>query len=190
MAATPTDDLEAGVQIARAFAAYDIPYAIGGALAYGQFGIPRATNAVDVNVFVMPDRLGDVVVALRSLGIEVDEPAARHAAEHEGLIVLHFGWFRIDVFTPSIDFSWEAGRTRVLQQVDGEAVWFLSAEALRVFKLRFFRGKDVVDLERLLAVSGEHIDTAYVRQRVVELLAEDDLRIAAWDRLCRTMIPH
>lgn len=184
MDSPPVDALDAGLRIARAFEAFAVPYAIGGALAYGQYGVPRATNDVDVNVFVDSDRLDDVVAALRSVSVSVDDSAARLAAEREGLIVLYYEWFRIDVFTPSIDFSWEAARTRVSHRIDGEAVWFLSAEALCVFKLMFFRGKDVVDLERLIAVSGGDIDLAYVRAQIVSILGEEDSRVETWDRIC------
>jgi hypothetical protein len=183
---TPPDDaFEAGIQVAQAFERHAVPYALGGALAYGQYGIPRATNDVDVNVFVGPDELAEVFGALRTLGITIDETAARAASEEQGLIVLRFGGFRLDVFTPSIEFSWEAGRTRVQQTVDGISVWFLSVEALCVFKLLFFRGKDIVDLERLVAVSGNAIDAAYVRDHIVAMLGADDPRVARWDALWR-----
>src|SRR5581483_7418408 len=51
----PADAFEAALAIARALDTAGIPYALGGALAYGQYGIPRATNDVDVNVFVPPE---------------------------------------------------------------------------------------------------------------------------------------
>lgn len=181
----PGDAFEAGMLVAQALEQHGVPYALGGALAYGQYGIPRATNDVDVNVFVETDQLGDVFAALRSLGVVVDDVAARTAAEREGLIVLRLAAFRLDVFTPSIDFAWEAERTRVRQRVGDADVWFLSAEALCVFKLLFFRGKDVVDLERLIAVHGRALDVAYVRQHVVDMLGGDDPRVATWDRLWR-----
>jgi hypothetical protein len=180
---TPGDAFEAGIQVAQALEAEGIAYALGGALAYGQYGIPRATNDVDVNVFVGPAELGTVFAALRTLGITIDDAAARAASAQEGLMVLQYGLFRLDVFTPSIEFSWEAGRTRVQHGVDGLRVWFLSVEALCVFKLLFHRGKDVVDLERLIAVQGGAIDAAYVRARVAGMLGEDDPRVATWDRL-------
>jgi hypothetical protein len=185
----PQDAFEAGILVARTFAAHRISYALGGALAYGQYGIPRATNDIDVNVFVQPSDFGIVLAALRSLGISVDDDAARAAADREGLIVLRFGDYRLDVFTPSIAFSWEAERTRVRHVVDGTDVWFLSAEALCVFKLLFFRGKDVVDLERLIAVQGDAVDAAYVRQQMVTMLGADDPRVATWDRICREHHP-
>jgi hypothetical protein len=119
-----------------------------------------------------------------------DPIAARAAAEREGLIVLWLGPFRIDVFTPSIDFSWEAERTRKCVRIGDTDVWFLSAEALCVFKLLFFRGKDVVDLERLIAVQGAAVDAPYVRARIVEMLGDDDPRVATWDRLWREHGPQ
>jgi hypothetical protein len=180
---SPSDAFEAGILIARTLATHGVSYALGGALAYGQYGIPRATN--DVNVFVGPQELDTVFAALRSLGVEVDDPSARRAADREGLIVLRLGDYRIDVFTPSIPFAWEAERTRVAHRVEGSDVWFLSAEALCVFKLLFFRGKDVVDLERLIAVQGAAIDAAYVRTQIASMLGDDDARVATWDRIWR-----
>lgn len=181
----PTDAFEAGIRIARALADHAVPYALGGALAYGQYGIPRATNDVDVNVFVDPDQLGEVFKALGTLGIVIDEDAARAASAAEGLIVLRYGLFRLDVFTPSIDFSWEAGRTRVQHVVDDARIWFLSVEALCVFKLLFFRSKDQVDLERLIAVQRTGIDAAYVRAQIVAMMGPEDPRVGCWDALWR-----
>jgi hypothetical protein len=186
----PTDAFELGIALAQALEGHGVEYALGGALAYGQYGIPRATNDVDVNVFVAPDGLAPVFEALRALDVPVDEAAARAAAQDEGLFVVRLGGYRIDVFTPSIDFSWEAARTRVRHEVEGARVWFLSAEALAVFKLLFFRAKDLVDLERLIAVQGGAVDVAYVRARIVEMLGEEDPRVEAWDRLCAENMPE
>ena len=186
---TPTDSFEAGIRVAEALESHGISYALGGALAYGQYGIPRATNDIDVNVFVPLEGLDPVFDALRTLGIAVDAAVARDAADREGLIVLRYGPFRLDVFTPSIPFSWEAEKTRVRHTVDGVGVWFLAAEALCVFKLFFFRGKDIVDLERLIAVQGRALDAAYVRAQIVAMLGVDDPRVTTWDRLWREHDP-
>jgi hypothetical protein len=179
----PTDAFDAGVRIAGALEQHGVSYALGGALAYGQYGIPRATNDVDVNVFVDPTSLAPVVAALRSLGIDIKDETARKQAEAEGMFIVRWADMRVDVFTPSISFAWEAERTRVRHTIDGVGVWFLSAEALCVFKLLFFRGKDVVDLERLIAVQGKAVDGGYVRARLVEMMGPDDPRVATWDRL-------
>ncbi len=147
--------------------------------------MPRATNDVDLNVFVRPEELGAVVGALRALGIPVDAGEAVRRAASDGVFTAGWGLFRVDLFTPSIEFSWEAERTRVRESVgDGEA-WFLSAEALCVFKPLFFRGKDRVDLERLVGVQGSAVDAAYVRRWIVDMVGADDPRVAEWDRICR-----
>jgi hypothetical protein len=56
----PNDPLEAGLALAAAFEAAGISYALDGALAYGIWGIPRATLDVDINIFVDGDELGEV----------------------------------------------------------------------------------------------------------------------------------
>lgn len=180
---TPADPLEAGLALASAFDAKDIPYALGGALAYGLWAVPRATVDVDVNVFVEDAALGDVLDALTELGLSFDPAQARQENAVRGMFVARYGIFRIDVFTPSIDFAWEAMRTRVAKDVAGQSVWFLSAEALAVFKLLFFRPKDIVDLQRLLAVQGKRLDAAYVRKHLAAMMGEDDDRVAKWDEL-------
>jgi len=180
--APPRDAFDAGLTIAAALESAAIPYCLGGALAYGQYGIPRATKAVDVNVFLEPDRISPALLALERIGVRFSDDPIRDARA-EGLIVGHWHGYRVDVFTPSIDFSWEAQRTARTFELEGQHVAFLSAEALSVFKLLFFRGKDLVDLERLVAVSADDLDGGYVRAHIVAMMGEDDERSRAWDRI-------
>ncbi len=184
------DAAEAGTRIARALEAAGIDYALGGALALGAHGVPRGTLDVDVNVFAEESDLPRVFAALRALGIEIAKDTAMARARRDGMFVGRWDGMRIDVFTPSIPFSLEAARTRVqIAAPDGGADWFLSAEALTVFKLLFARAKDFVDLERLLAVQGDRLDRAYVRRWIADMMGEQDERTARWDELCRTFPP-
>lgn len=41
----------------------------------------------------------------------------------------------------------------------------------------FFRGKDLVDVERLLSLMGDTLDRPYVRDSLVEVVGEDDYRV-------------
>jgi len=185
-AVAPTDAAEAGLLIAKALQADGFSHALGGALALGAHGVPRGTLDVDLNVFVPEAELPRVIACLRRLGIEIDEAAAVVRSRREGMFVGSWGGMRIDVFVPSIPFSAEAERTRTLLTApDGESVWFLSPEALAVFKLLFFRPKDLVDLERLVAVQGAALDRAYVRSWIVDMMDESDARVGAWDDLVR-----
>jgi hypothetical protein len=179
----PNDPLEAGLALARTFEARGIPYALGGALAYGIWGIPRATLDVDINVFVEDDELGTVADALSSLGIAADPERLKVESAAKGLCVVRYGLYRVDLFTPSIPFSREAERTRQLVEIEGQRAHFLSAEALAVFKLLFFRPKDIVDLERLIEVQGSNLDVSYVRRELAAMMGEEDERVRRWDEL-------
>lgn len=181
--------LRIGLEIAGALEEHGIAYALGGALAYAQAGIPRATVDVDVNAFVTLDQLDGLFAALRSLDIDVDDARARREAAEEGMFGVWCHSIRVDVFVPSIDFSWEASRTKVNREVLGTKAWFLAPEALAVFKLLFFRSKDLVDLERLVAVQGRRLDVEYVRRKLAEMMGEEDERVATWDRLVAEHMP-
>jgi hypothetical protein len=173
---------EAAQRIADALEEAGISYAIGGALALAIAGVPRGTADVDVNVFVSEERVPDAIRVLAALGIEISEAATVQARER-GMFAGRWDGMRIDVFLPSIEFAHEAERTRVrVTDSAGWSGWFLSAEALTVFKLLFFRGKDLVDLERLVAVRPE-LDRDYVRRWIVEMMGEDDERTRRWDEI-------
>ena len=177
---------EVGLSIAHALEARQVPYALGGALAYGVWALPRATKDVDLNLFLATDQLRAGFEALASAGVTFDQAEATKQAAEEGLFIGWVGACRIDVFTPSIPFSWEALKTRVSVNVGGSSAWFLSAEALSFFKMMFFRGKDLVDLERLISNMGRRLDAPYVRRWLVETMGEGDERVLKWDELCAT----
>jgi hypothetical protein len=147
-------------------------------------GVPRGTVDVDINVFVTETEVEGVARVLAGLGIELDLEASVARARRDGMFVGNWDGMRIDVFVPSIPFSHEAERTRIrVAAPDGWQGWFLSPEAIAVFKLLFFRGKDQVDLERLIAVRGDDLDHGYVRRWLVDMMGEDDERVTRWDDL-------
>jgi hypothetical protein len=186
MAITDRGAVESAQRIADALEAAGMPYAIGGALALAIAGVPRGTVDVDVNVFVTEELVPEAIAVLQRLGVEIEPVAAIARARRDGMFVGRWDGMRIDVFLPSIPFAREAERTRIrVTDAAGWSGWFLSAEALAVFKLLFFRGKDLVDLERLVAVRGTEVDAGYVRRWIVEMMGEDDERVSKWDGLVR-----
>jgi hypothetical protein len=174
---------EAAERVAEGLESAAIPYAIGGALAMGVHGYPRGTLDVDVNVFVEQEEVPRLLAALHDMGLEVDDGGALALAERDGMFVARLDGFRVDVFVPSIPFSWEARETRVRVTSGERALWFLAPEAVAVFKLLFFRGKDRVDLERFVAVRAGRLDHAYVRRWMVDMMGDDDDRVRLWDDL-------
>ncbi len=183
MSPAPPTATEVAWRLASALEAARVPYAIGGALALGLWSDPRGTYDVDLNLFVDSAGLAAALDAMEVAGLSIDRAAA-HAADQRGdvLVGRAFG-LRIDLFTPSIPFAWEAMRTRRrVAGPDGEAD-YLSPEAIAVFKLLFFRPKDRLDVEKLVLVQGSALDRAFVRHWLVEMMGERDERVAFWDTL-------
>lgn len=176
------DITEAAKRVARALEAANVPYAIGGAIALTMHGVVRATRDVDVNAFCAPDDVPRVIEALSKVGLQVEPARALAEATGEGWFSAWDGPIRIDVFVPSIGFSWEARDTRVQLDFLGHPMWFLSAEALCVFKLLFFRNKDLADLEQLVMAS-KTLNRAAVRAKIAELMGDDDERVRSWDEI-------
>jgi hypothetical protein len=151
------DIAAAATRVARALERVGVEYAIGGALALGIHGALRATRDVDVNVFCDPSHWTTALAALANAGVSVDEPTALRDAANEG-------WF-----------------TGWLDSVRIDVLWFLSAESLCIFKLLFFRTKDLADLEQLVRTTV--LDRAWVRDTIASMMGTDDPRIPAWDHI-------
>jgi hypothetical protein len=159
-----------------------LAYAIGGAIAYGLYAPPRATNDVDLNVFVSPDELHAVFEALESAGAVVDRAAAATSARERGDFIARIEGMRVDVFVPSIPLS-DSAAARVREgTLLGRPITVLSAEDLVLFKLLFFRTKDLSDVERLVLFQEDQLDHRYIREWLVRMVGEEDQRVVTWDR--------
>ena len=173
------------MRLAAALDASSIPYAIGGALAFGLWGDPRGTHDVDINLFVDHAGLDRALDVLQSAGVDIDRGAATRADLAGDMIVGWYSGMRVDLFTPSVPFSWEAMKSVVrVKGPMGEAA-YLSAEAIAIFKLLFFRPKDLLDIEKLMVVQGADLDVAYIRRWIVDMMGEDDERTKALDELIK-----
>lgn len=64
----------------------------------------------------------------------------------------------VDLFFVSIPLHESAAGRAVQVTLLDSPIRVLSAEDLTVFKLLFFRGKDVVDVERLVAAMADRLD--------------------------------
>lgn len=186
----PADDVGAlALTVVEALERAGIPCAVGGALALGVWGVPRGTTDVDLSAFVEPSGHEALFDALADAGLAFSRDEARRRAADGDTIFCWRDGFRVDVFVPSIPFYAEARRTLQRVRFRGREIPFLGAEALAVFKLLFFRPKDLVDLAGLVAVQGRALDHAWIRGQLEGMLGPEDVRLAAWDRIVATHGP-
>lgn len=158
-------------------------YALGGAIALGYWGAPRGTVDVDVTFFLPPDKPADCVWLLQDLGCEFSATAAVESLREHGFCRVSYTGMRVDVFLPIAPF-YEAARARRKEVELGDlpvTIW--DAESLAVFKMMFFRRKDLADVEQILRSQGRHFDRVWVRGQLAEMYGARDPRLAAWDDL-------
>ncbi len=177
------DATEVARRLALALEAAHVPYAIGGAIAYGFFGAPRGTYDVGLNLFLPAEEASQALGVLRAAGLDVDVAAAVASGAERGDAHAHYQGMRVDLFFNSIPLHESAATRTVAVALLGSRVNVLSPEDTAVFKLLFFRGKDLSDVERLLGVAGAALDRDYVRRWLVATVGEDDARVAKWDAL-------
>lgn len=160
--------------LAAAFAASDLPFAFGGALALAYATEePRATRDIDVNVFV---EVVDVDRAFDALPPEVaHRPADRRTAVRDGQVRLFWEETPVDLFFSTHPFHAQAARrVRRVDLGDG-MIPVLSPVDLGVFKVFFDRTKDWADLEAMLEAGS--LPGGVLVGHLVDLLGPDDHRI-------------
>lgn len=183
------DATEAAVHFAKALQSAKVPYAIGGAIAYGFFGAARGTHDVDINLFVAGEAAGPALRALVGAGLQIDEALSLETAIERGDARGSFQGLPVDLFFNSIPVHERAAlRTRDVT-LHGVGIKVLSPEDTAVFKMLFFRGKDLVDIERLLGIMKASLDLAYVRAALVEVVGDDDYRTRKWDEFVKQLVP-
>lgn len=146
-------------------------HAFGGAIALAFCTkVVRATQDIDVNVFVAPE---DARAIFDALPPEVtwDDHDLR-AAERDGQVRLHWGDTPVDLFFSYHPFHAHAAtRTRQVVLVD-VPIPVLECSDLAVFKGFFGRTQDYADLESM--ASANALDDDEVLRWMAELLGADD----------------
>ena len=159
-------------------------YALGGAIALGYWGTPRGTVDVDLTVYLPADKPSDCIWLLQDIGCELSAAEAVQSLRENGFCRASYAGMRVDVFLPTVPF-YEAARVRRKRAaLAGQPVMIWDAESLTVFKMMFFRRKDLADVEQILRTQ-DTLDRAWVRSQLAEMYGGGDPRLAAWDDLTR-----
>jgi hypothetical protein len=172
---TPADDVvEAARRVGLQLRECGISFALGGALAYNYYGVPRATGDIDFNVFVPAGEAAGVFRCLSGLGIQRPDEGELARIEREGQARTRWQDLWVDLFFAYAPFH-DSCRARAIERpFSGERFPVLSAEDLVVFKVLFNRTRDWGDIERILEVQGERFDIAYALHWLDDILGPED----------------
>lgn len=96
-----------------------------------------------------------------------------------------FDEVRVVVFLPIVPFYEAARLRRKRVDLSGQPIMIWDAETLAVFKMMFFRRKDLADVEQILRAGRGQLDRDWVRQQLVEMYGARDPRLSQWDELDR-----
>jgi len=157
-----------------------IGHAFGGALALAYYAEPRATIDIDLNVFLAPERHGNVHAALRPLGVAdaVDEAVL----VRDGQCRWWWGRTPVDLFF-AYDELHDAMRREVRSVPFGEAtIPILAPEHLTVCKAVFDRPKDWLDIEQILVCEAD-LDVAEVSRWLARIAGTANARTERFGEL-------
>ena len=183
--ARPLSAARVARQLAERIELRGAEYALGGAIALGYWGAPRGTIDVDLTLFLPPDKPSDCACLLQDIACELSAVQAVESLREHGFCRVAYAGTRVDVFLPIAPF-YDAARTRRKRvELGGRPVMIWDAESLAVFKMMFFRRKDLADVEQILRAQGPQFDRAWVRGQLAEMYGARDPRLAAWDDLVR-----
>ncbi|MFN2464595.1 MAG: hypothetical protein ABR573_11930 [Candidatus Dormibacteria bacterium] len=161
------------VQISDALTSGGIGHALGGAVALAYYATPRATDDVDINLFVPVEQHARVQAVLMRLGVKVEDASAR--LEREGQLRAWWGRTPVDLFYSNLAFHEAMSRaTRIVPFADRE-VRIISPEHLVVWKAAFNRAQDWVDIENLLI--GTRVNRSELDRWAGEILGAGDERL-------------
>jgi len=181
----PIDAAAAARHLAAALAERRQDYALGGAIALGYWAAPRGTVDVDLTLFLPPEKPSECVWILQDIGCELVTPQALASLREDGFCQVTFRNLRVDVFLPTLPFYETARKRRREVLLGSERIMIWDAETLAVFKMMFFRRKDVADVEQMLRAGGKGFDRGWVRKQIEEIYGPRDPRLAEWDELSR-----
>jgi hypothetical protein len=181
--------IEVAKQLAERLESLGREYALGGAIALGYWGLPRGTVDVDITLFLPPEELAESVEVLRTIGCEFSTTSAMQSLGEHGFCRVTYAGTNVDIFLPIVPF-YEAARSRRRSVALGDrqvAIW--DAETLAVFKMMFFRQKDLADIEQILRTQGKDFDASWVREQLAEMYGKRDPRLSTWDEIAEKIRP-
>lgn len=132
------------------FVASDVRFLIVGGYALAAHGLPRATGDLDAWVWSNPENAAKVRSALEEFGFSGLGITTDDFSRTDSIVQLGYPPYRIDILTSidgvEFDAAWD---NRLMVDLDGVEVPFISRTDLIVNKRAAGRPQDVADVKRL-----------------------------------------
>lgn len=179
----PKDAATVAAELGTRLEELDCRYAIGGALALAYSSQPRATLDIDVTLFISQDEMQQAVEILEACPCDFHTSDLLQGFTEHGFAQVQYQGIRVDVFLPLNDFYTAAEERRLRVNMAGREVYVWDAATLCVFKLMFFRLKDLADIEAILQEQGKQLDRQWIGGQVEKLFGKRDPRTTRWQEL-------
>ena len=162
-------------QLAQVLEALNIPYLIGGSLASSLYGIPRATQDVDIVAAIKSQHIPLLVSKLKA-DFYIDADMIQEAIQTQNSFnILHLAtMFKVDIFILQQDQASQQEMTRrqAYQISDNplDILFLASAEDVICHKLYWYQLGDAVserqwrDILGIIQVQRGNLDLAYLNQ--------------------------
>lgn len=166
--------------VASVFESLNIRYLIGGSLASSLYGIPRATQDVDI---VAEIKYGDIPAIVNALqdSFYIDADMIREAIRYQRTFnIIHLGtMFKVDIFILKADsISQEEMSRRERYQISNDpesSLYLTSAEDIILHKLLWYQLSDKIyerqwtDVLGVIQVQYQNLDYSYLEQKAFQL---------------------
>lgn len=177
------DSYQVAEELAARLEAANCEYALGGAIALGFWAEPRGTLDVDVTLYLPLDDAAGCMELLAKIGCQFDHRRTEDMLNQHGFCQVQLLGIRLDVFLPISPFYEAAKRRRREVPIGSRSAYIWDAETLCVFKMMFFRQKDLVDIQSILRSQGASLDREWIEKSLLELYGQRDPRITRWREL-------
>jgi hypothetical protein len=167
-------------RVTTALEANAIPYMLTGSLASSMYGVPRATNDIDIVISATREQLLSIVQLFQRVGLTVAPEAAVAALRHKSqfnVVDLARGMKADLIVRKDREFSVGEFARRETHEVEGIRLTIATPEDVLLAKLEWAKlgesERQLVDAAGILTVQGGKLDIGYIERWVRDLgLAE------------------
>jgi hypothetical protein len=177
------DSYQVAEELAARLEAAGCEYALGGAIALGFWAEARGTLDVDVTLYLPLDDSSGCMQLLERIGCEFDRDKAHDLLKQHSFCQVNLLGIRADVFLPMSSFYEAAKARRREVPIGNRRAYIWDAETLCVFKMMFFRQKDLIDIQSILRSQGSALDRNWIEKSLLDLYGTRDPRITRWREL-------